>query len=136
MNTLYTPSPTTTSNFPVDASVIIFVLTFLLISSLELYLGSPNGFSIVKSVVALFFVGLMQYVSRSANNPTLSWTLLIVFMMTYFTITIVSTSCAKYDMDQLVQLKNVGLISPFVLSKEKLEILRDDEEDEEQKEDN
>ena len=115
---------------PVDVSVIIFVLAFLLVCSLELYLGSPNGFSTVKIVAGLFFVAVMQYASRGANQPMLAWTLLIVFFMSYFTITLVSTSCAKFDMDQLIQLRNVGLVSPFVLTKEKLEILKEDEDDE------
>jgi hypothetical protein len=122
-------------NLPVDASVIIFVLTFLLICSLELFLGSPNGFSVIKIVAGIFFVAVMQYASKSANQPILAWTLLIVFFMTYFTITVVATSCAKFDMDQLIQLRNVGLVSPFVLSKEKLEVLRDDEDDEDDEED-
>ena len=119
---------TGTSDFklPVDASVIFFIMAFLLIGSLELYLGSPNGFSVVKIIFALVFVGLMQYLSRSANQGWLAWILLIVFMMSYFIITIVSTACAKNELDQLMEIRDLGLISPFVLPKETLKLLRDD----------
>ena len=50
--------------------------------------------------------------------------------MTYFIITIVATSCAKFNIHQLKKLRDVGLISPFVLTKKQLEKIRDSKSDE------
>jgi hypothetical protein len=128
-------------SLPIDVATIIFIVGFLIISSIELYLGSPNGFSPIKIIMGLFFVALMQYIIKSSGQAWLAWTLLIVFFMTYFIITIVATSCAQYNMKQLKLLRDVGLISPFVLSKKKLETLRkskgkdDDDSDDDDDED-
>jgi len=111
---------------PIDVATVIFILGFLITSSVELYLGSPNGFSPIKIVFAVLFVGLMQYIIKYSGQAWLAWTLLIVYFMTYFIITIVATSCAKFNMHQLKKLRDVGLISPFVLTKKQLDSLRND----------
>jgi len=114
---------------PVNTTTIIFILFILITSSMELYMGSPNGFSIPKVVFSVIFIGLIEYIVRSNSGPAgqssgLAWALVIVYFITYFTITIVSTSCAKYNMRQLVDLRDYGLVSPFVLSKKQLKKLR------------
>ena len=117
-------------SLPIDVATIIFIVGFLVISSVELYLGSPNGFSPIKIIMGLFFVGLMQYIIKYSGQAWLAWTLLIVYFMTYFIITIVATSCAKFNIHQLKKLRDVGLISPFVLTKKQLEKIRDSKSDE------
>jgi len=135
------PSGDGQMGLPVNVTTIIFILFILITSSMELYLGSPNGFSLPKVVFAVVFIGLIEYIVRSNKGPAgqtsgLAWALVFVYFITYFTITIVATSCAKFNMKQLRDLKNYGMISPFVLSKKQLKKLRekdpvndDDDED-------
>ena len=119
---------------PVNTTTIIFILFILITSSMELYLGSPNGFSVPKIVFSVVFIGLIEYITRSNKGPPgqtsgLAWALVMVYFITYFTITIVATSCAKFNIRQLRDLKNYGLISPFVLSKKQLAKLREKDND-------
>ena len=119
---------------PVNTTTIIFILFILITSSMELYLGSPNGFSVPKIVFAVVFVGLIEYITIANKGPPgqtsgLAWALVMVYFITYFTITIVATSCAKFNIRQLRDLKNYGLISPFVLSKKQLTKLREKDND-------
>jgi len=122
------------NTLPVNTVTVIFVIFVLITSSMELYLGSPTGFSPIKIAAALLFGILIEYITRTnrgqlgqmGQTSGLAWTLVVVYFVTYFTITIVATSCAKFNKKQLRDLKDYGLISPFVLSTKQIDELRKD----------
>lgn len=118
------------NRFIFDNSTISFLIFFLITSSMELYLGSPNGFSLIKIVSAIIFASIIEYIVRtnlkSGHTDSLPWILIVVYFVTYFTITIVATSCAKFNMKQLRDLRDFGLVSPFVLSKKQIDDLKKD----------
>jgi len=106
---------------PLNVPSVIFICFFLAISVWEGSMGSTNVLSTNKLVFVLFYVMVIYYFGGDKNDASGAWVLLITYIICYLTITIVSTSCAKYNIRQLADLRDVGLLSPFVLDKRMLE---------------
>jgi len=106
---------------PLNVPSIIFICFFLFISIWEIQMGSTNVLSTPKLIFVLMYVMIIYYIGGSENDATGAWVLLITYVICYLTITIVSTSCARYNPRQLADLRDFGLLSPFVLNKKTLD---------------
>ena len=109
---------------PLTVPSIIFICFFLVISIWEVQMGSPNVLSTPKLLFVIMYTMIIYYFGGTENNAPGAWVLLITYVICYLTVTIVSTSCARYNTKQLIDLRDAGLLSPFVLDKKTLDRIK------------